>query len=71
MEIVYLCTRRIKDRAPAFMGCPALPSSCEPKFALEGSKTVRQPLWAAPHFLLRASLSLHSKDQRSCASFEG
>ena len=42
MEIVYLCTRRIVKRAPAFMGCPALPSSCEPKFALEGSKIVRQ-----------------------------
>ena len=39
MEIVYLCTRRIKDRAPAFMGCPALPSSCEPKFAL-GDKNI-------------------------------
>ena len=30
-------------------------------FALEGSKTVRQLLWADTHSLLRASLSLHSK----------
>ena len=41
------------------MGCYALPSSCEPGFALEGSKTVRQPLWADMHFLLHASLGLH------------
>ena len=30
-------------------------------FALEGLKNVRQLLWADTHFLLRASLSLHSK----------
>ena len=40
-------------------------------FALEGLKNVRQPLWADMHFLLRASLSLHSKDQRPCASLYG
>ena len=28
-------------------------------FALEGSKTVRQPLWADMHFFLHASLGLH------------
>jgi hypothetical protein len=33
-------------------------------FALAKSKTVRQPLRADTHFLLRASLSLHSQKQK-------
>ena len=40
-------------------------------FALEGLENVHQPLEADTHFLLRASLSLHSKDQRPCASLYG